>query len=85
MRLLPTKRQWKNWSLPSKLTAIGAYAGILALVLTVVLQLLLKGDSTRKVLEELVAVPFDEYVSLDNRLKELAEERGKTPKQLKLF
>jgi len=27
-KLLPTRRQWNNWSLPSKLTAIGAYAGI---------------------------------------------------------
>lgn len=33
MRLLPTKQQWSNWSLPSKLTAIGCYAGIISLLL----------------------------------------------------
>lgn len=31
--MLPTKKQWKAWSLPSKLTAIGTCAGILGLVL----------------------------------------------------
>jgi hypothetical protein len=33
--MLPTKKQWQTWSLPSKLTAIGTYAGLLALLLTV--------------------------------------------------
>ncbi len=32
MKLIPTKKQWKNWSLPSKLTTIGALAGILSLM-----------------------------------------------------
>lgn len=31
--MFPTKKQWKDWSLPSKLTAIGAYVGIVALPL----------------------------------------------------
>jgi len=31
--LLPNKKQWKTWSLPSKLTAIGAYLGLLLFVL----------------------------------------------------
>ncbi len=36
MRLIPTRKQWNEWSLPSKLTAIGAYVGIIGLVLGVV-------------------------------------------------
>ena len=33
LRLLPTRTQWKRWSLPSKLTCVGAYAGVLSIVL----------------------------------------------------
>lgn len=36
-RLIPTRKQWDSWSLPSKLTCIGAYVGVVALVVTVVL------------------------------------------------
>ena len=32
MRLIPTRQQWHDWTLPSKLSAIGAYVGIVALV-----------------------------------------------------
>ena len=35
-RLFPTKRQWQKWSLPARLTAIGAYAGILGIILSTV-------------------------------------------------
>jgi hypothetical protein len=31
--LLPTRKQWSRWSLPSKLTAIGAYVGIAGLII----------------------------------------------------
>ena len=31
MKLIPTKKQWKGWNLPSKLTAIGAYLAIITL------------------------------------------------------
>src|SRR5689334_5918956 len=34
--MFPSRKQWKKWSLPSKLTAIGAYVGIFALVLSVI-------------------------------------------------
>lgn len=34
MWLIPSKRRWRSWSLPSKLTAIGTYIGAIALVLT---------------------------------------------------
>lgn len=33
--LIPTKAQWREWSLPSKLTCIGAYLGALSLAVTV--------------------------------------------------
>ncbi len=39
--LWPTKRQWKGWTLPSKLSVIGAYVGITALLLTIVSFILL--------------------------------------------
>ena len=32
MKLIPTRQQWRNWTLPSKLTAIGAYLGAIAIV-----------------------------------------------------
>ncbi len=34
MWFVPGKRQWSSWSLPSKLTAIGAYLGVAGLFLT---------------------------------------------------
>lgn len=36
MQVWPSKKQWKNWSLPSKLTAIGTLAGIISLLFTVI-------------------------------------------------
>lgn len=30
---IPTRKQWRKWTLPSKLTAIGAYVGVFALLL----------------------------------------------------
>ena len=45
--MFPSKEQWVRWSLPSKLTAIGAYVGILAFVLTV-LSLLIDQRSIEK-------------------------------------
>lgn len=35
--MLPTSKQWKKWSLPSKLTAIGTYVGIIGIVITLAL------------------------------------------------
>ena len=41
MKLLPSKKQWKDWTLPSKLTAIGVYVGIpLTLLLFIVSNIL---------------------------------------------
>ena len=39
MNLLPTKTQWRNWSLPNKLTCIGTYSGIIFGIIGVVFYL----------------------------------------------
>ena len=33
--MIPSKSQWKRWSLPSKLTAIGTFVGILGVALSI--------------------------------------------------
>lgn len=33
--MLPSRSQWKRWSLPSKLTAVGAYVGAVGVILTI--------------------------------------------------
>lgn len=35
--IIPNKRQWERWSLPSKLTAIGVVLGVVGIVLTLVI------------------------------------------------
>jgi len=42
MRLLPSKKQWQKWSFPSKLTAVGTYVGILALLVAVIFFVILQ-------------------------------------------
>ncbi len=34
--MIPQKKQWKKWSLPSKLTAIGTFIGLIALIITII-------------------------------------------------
>jgi hypothetical protein len=36
MRLWPSRKQWRGWSLPSRLTAVGTYVGIAAILFAVV-------------------------------------------------
>lgn len=33
--VFPTKKQWNNWSLPSRLTAIGTYGGLIGLIFAI--------------------------------------------------
>ena len=35
--IFPTKEQWKKWTLPSKLTAIGVLVGISSIILTLII------------------------------------------------
>ena len=39
MWFIPTRHQWRGWSLPSKLTAVSAYVAILSVLVTVLLSL----------------------------------------------
>ena len=42
----PSKRQWSNWSLPSKLTAIGTYVGLISFVFSIAIFIIGKENST---------------------------------------
>jgi len=33
MKIVPSKKQWRTWSLPAKASYVGAVAGVIALVL----------------------------------------------------
>lgn len=62
--MIPTKKQWRGWSLPSKLTAVGAYVGIIALVISVLFLLInnikLRGESLLVSISDYVQdVPID--------------------------
>lgn len=36
MKVIPSKSQWNRWSLPSKLTAVGTFAGVVGLVISLI-------------------------------------------------
>lgn len=61
MELIPTRKQWKKWSLPSKLTAIGAYVGIIALVVTIVFEIYNNKPATKKDVEEIINAKIDAF------------------------
>lgn len=46
---IPTKAQWKTWSLPAKLTCIGTYLGALCLVLAIVFYIWPLGSDSPKI------------------------------------
>jgi hypothetical protein len=48
-KILPTRTQWQNWSLPSKLTCIGTYVGILSLLLFFVTLIWPQGSKNNQV------------------------------------
>jgi len=56
-RLWPTKAQWKKWSLSSKLTAIGAYAGIVGILLTIVTFLISDQPENERSTQDLILSP----------------------------
>jgi len=60
MRLFPTKRQWSSWSLPSKLTTIGCYAGIISLLLGFVFFFLSHNKEPVRVHKNTAVVPLVE-------------------------
>lgn len=49
----PTKVQWKGWSITDKLTAIGAYLGLLGIIISIILFIIpfhLNSDSPKQVI-----------------------------------
>ena len=66
MNIWPSKKQWNDWTLPSKLTAIGALIGFAGIILTVLLfaiNLFLSPN-----VEQIVKKVADEYkAELDRR------------------
>jgi hypothetical protein len=47
MWLTPTRRQWNNWTLPSKLGLVGAYLGVVGLLLSVIMHIASEHSSAR--------------------------------------
>ena len=78
----PTKKQWKSWSLPSKLTAIGTLAGILGLALTLLSMMFFNDDEQANNLNKKISV-IDEKVSRQNKAYELLESSEKEAKTFK--
>lgn len=55
MRILPSKRQWRNWSLPSKLTAIGTALAVISIIIS--LAVIVVPRATRAYQAEVVRIP----------------------------
>ena len=75
--LWPTKKQWGRWSLPSKLSAMGALFGLITIVLWLMSQIpiFLKKDTTVKVkiiYEQIYLVEIKKgYIEVYNKQKEV--------------
>ena len=57
--LLPSKMQWKRWSLPSRLTAIGTYVGIAGFLITFISLMMPKSGDENYVRDTLAAIQKD--------------------------
>lgn len=55
--MLPSRQQWRRWTLPTKLTAIGVYAGILSVVLSVLFYVLPPSTTVSPVAEPTAITP----------------------------
>lgn len=71
--MIPTREQWRNWSLPSRLTAVGTYIAILSLCITAALLLIdnirLRGESVYLQVGEFVDdIPIDIREGYGNHL-----------------
>ena len=80
MHLWPSRQQWKRWNLPSKLTAVGAYIGILAFVITIAIYVFSPAPATREgqgkdlVEHEETQAAIRELIELEQRKR--ADVRG---------
>lgn len=84
MRLFPSKKQWENWTLPSKLTAIGAYLGIISLLIYLIslvdFDLNLKSIRSRfeekKMIEALIDYSCDDFKSASIKFEDITKGTG---------
>lgn len=88
MLFFPTKKQWKNWSLASKLTAIGAYVGIIALILSIVfffIPLIFKDTSSLKQdnnLPEETKTIIEELLNLSESIPKIFQDKSSDEDEL---
>jgi hypothetical protein len=74
--VIPTVKQWRAWSLPSKLTAVGALAGALGIVATTFLFLIDHSSEERTAtrLRELTLSEIDKSIdTLSSRMASIPE------------
>ena len=72
MNIVPTRNQWKNWSLPSKLTALGLLATIMSIAIFLVDKTF--QDDPARIVQELQALRSDlsHFVRIDQSESEQA-------------
>lgn len=75
--MFPTKRQWKSWSLPSKLTAIGTLVGVISLGLYLRDKAFDQGidanELARKIVEQLPPASTPSLEDKEYKIKKLEE------------
>ncbi|MEM5297269.1 hypothetical protein VSR82_23425 [Burkholderia sp. JPY481] len=74
--LIPTKEQWDKWSLPSKLTFVGTFVGVLSLLLAVLFflwPLIFTSDPTEKRLDGALLAAIEDAKSIRNQLSSLKQ------------
>lgn len=79
--LIPTRSQWKTWSLPSRLTAIGALLGLVGVLLTVAFQLF--PTSTKEAMPPAVSNKHSVALPPNDLLKKL--EPGSSMRSIEEF
>ncbi len=67
MSLWPSKNQWKSWSLPSKLTAIGVLVSLVAIPLTIIIPLTVNYFSGPSLTDIVRAVGEEYKTELDKK------------------
>ena len=84
MRLFPSKKQWGSWTLPSKLTALGAYLGIVSLIFYLIslidFNLNLKSSKTgfeeKKMIKALIDYIRDDFRSASKKFEDITKGTG---------
>ncbi len=79
MKLWPSKKQWQNWKLPSKLTAVGTFLAVISLFVTLALYV---GD---KVFADDTDVLVSEVQKLKDGLKQITIYKNSTRDEAYFF